>query len=119
MYEIFDELCQKKGVKPGTVARETGLSKAMLSDWKAGRYSPKADKLQVLADYFGVSLEYMRTGEEPHGYYTDPETAKAAQRIFKDPHMRILFDAAEDARPEDLDMAAALLRRMKETNPDG
>lgn len=119
MYEIFDELCQKKGVKPGTVARETGLSKAMLSDWKAGRYSPKADKLQILADYFGVSLEYMRTGEEPQGYYTDPETAKAAQRIFKDPHMRILFDAAEDARPEDLEMAAALLRRMKETNPDG
>lgn len=119
MYEIFDELCQKKGVKPGTVARETGLSKAMLSDWKAGRYSPKADKLQILADYFGVSLEYMRTGESPHGYYTDPETARVAQEILDDPDLRALFSAARDSKPEDLRTAAALLRRFKETNPDG
>ncbi|HAB94850.1 MAG TPA: XRE family transcriptional regulator, partial [Lachnospiraceae bacterium] len=33
--------------------------------------------------------------------------------------MRVLFDAAQDSRPEDLQMAADLLRRLKKTNPDG
>lgn len=120
-YEVFAELMARKGVKPYDVSKATGIATATLSSWKLGKYVPKREKLQILADYFGVSLEYLQTGDQetPQGYYTDPETAKAAQRIFKDPHMRILFDAAEDARPEDLEMAAALLRRMKETNPDG
>lgn len=118
MYDVFAQLCASKNVKPGTVARETGLSKAMLSDWKAGRYSPKADKLQILADYFGVSLEYMMTGSEAT-YYTDPETAKLAQEILDDPHLRALFSAARDLKPEELEAVAAMLRKFKETNPDG
>ena len=47
-------------------------------------------------------------------YYLNPETAKTAQKIFEDPNYRMLFDAASDARPEDLQMAAEMLRRFKE-----
>ena len=47
-------------------------------------------------------------------YYLNPETAKTAQKIFDDPNYRMLFDAASDARPEDLQMAAEMLRRFKE-----
>lgn len=122
MYDVFADLCQRRGVRASDVAKATGIGASTFTDWKKGRItSPSADKLRRIAEYFGVSVDYLNSGdaETPLGYYTDPETAKAAQRIFKDPHMRILFDAAEDARPEDLDMAAALLRRMKETNPDG
>jgi transcriptional regulator with XRE-family HTH domain len=52
-------------------------------------------------------------------YYTNPETAKVAQQIFDDPDLHALFDAARDSKPEDLLMAADLLRRLKGTNPDG
>lgn len=121
MYEIFEKLMKQKGLRIADVAKGSGVSATTLYEWKAGKYTPKAEKLRLIADFFGVSVDYLMTGDQetPQGYYTDPDTAKTAQRIFKDPHMRILFDAAEDARPEDLDMAAALLRRMKETNPDG
>lgn len=53
------------------------------------------------------------------GYYIDPETAKFAQSLFEQPGMRILFDAAQDSKPEDMEMAAKLLERLKATNPDG
>lgn len=121
MYDVFAHLCTVRGVRPAEVARATGLSKVMFSDWKSGKYQPKVDKLQLIADFFGVSLSYLMTGDQEAeaGYYTDPETAKVAQRILDDPHLRALFSAAEDSKPEDLETAAALLRRFKETNPDG
>lgn len=53
------------------------------------------------------------------GYYLDEETAKVAQEVFDDPDLRVLFDAARGSRPEDIRMAADMLRRFKETNPDG
>lgn len=125
-YEVFEMLCNKRGVKPFHVSKETGVSTATLSSWKTGRYIPKPDKLQKIADYFGVSVEYLRTGkgtekESTSGqkYYFDDETAEKAQELFENPGMRILFDAARDSKPEDLQMAADLLKRLKETNPDG
>lgn len=35
-----------------------GISQSVLSDWKRGRSNVKIDKLKILADYFGVSIEY-------------------------------------------------------------
>lgn len=40
------------------VSKDTGISTATLSSWKNGDYTPKLDKLKILADYFGVSIEY-------------------------------------------------------------
>lgn len=51
-------------------------------------------------------------------FYED-ETAEIAQEIFENEGLHILFDAAKDSRPEDLQMAADLLKRLKATNPDG
>lgn len=36
----------------------------MFTSWKKGTYKPKLDKLQKIADYFGVSVEYLLTGHE-------------------------------------------------------
>ena len=65
MYEIFEKLCEAKGLTPYKVSKATGIPTATLSNWKAGRYTPKRDKLQKIADFLGVSLEYLMTGEEP------------------------------------------------------
>ena len=119
-YKVFADLLQRANVKAYDVSKATGISTTTLSAWKKGEYTPKAEKLQRIADYFGVSLEYLRSGDQdtPAGYYTDPETARVAQEILDDPDLRALFSAARDSKPEDLRTAAALLKRFKETNPD-
>lgn len=58
MYEKFAELLVKNNKTAYTVSKETGISQSVLSDWKRGRSTPKVDKLQKLANYFGVSIEY-------------------------------------------------------------
>ena len=64
MYEIFSTLLQKNGVTSYKVSKETGVSQSTLSDWKRGLSTPKLDKLQKIADYFGVTVNYLMTGED-------------------------------------------------------
>lgn len=64
MYAIFEKLLQDKGVTPYKVAKETGIATATLSDWKNGKSTPKADKMQKIADYFGVTLDYLLGNEQ-------------------------------------------------------
>ena len=123
MYEIFEKLCAENGVTPYRVCKETGITTASISNWKAGRYTPKQDKLQKIADFFGVSIEYLMTGEEKEGgerYYLNEGTAEMAQTLFGNRNLRVLFDAAKDASPEDLkttyDMLMALKKKERGEN---
>ena len=85
MYEIFEQLLSKYGVTAYKVAKETGITTATLSNWKRGKYTPKQDKLQKIADYFGVSLEYLMTGKEDVVKEKAPElTARDERDIAKD-----------------------------------
>ncbi|MDD6716939.1 MAG: LexA family transcriptional regulator [Firmicutes bacterium] len=74
MYDIFDQLLKERGLSAYKVAKATGITTATLSSWKKGVYQPKPDKLQKLADYFGVRLEYLM-GNSPYRTVTDMENA--------------------------------------------
>ena len=64
MYEIFEQLLKQHGVTAYRVAKDTGVTTATLTSWKQGKYTPKPEKMQKIADYFGVSLSYLMTGKE-------------------------------------------------------
>lgn len=58
MYEKFAELLEKTNKTAYQVSKDTGIGENVLPYWKNGRSQPKVDKLKILADYFGVSIEY-------------------------------------------------------------
>lgn len=124
-YDRFDALCKSRNVTPYQVSKATGVSTATISSWKVGRYTPKRDKMQKLADYFGVSVDYflydeMNTSDDSDHtsaqsvHYTDPEAAQIAQAVFDDPNLRLLFGAAEDCAPDQIRLAAEMLKKFKE-----
>ena len=64
MYNRIVELCEKRGIKPGRVCADTGLSRGMMSDLKMGRTKElSAKNTKIIADYFGVTTDYLLTGE--------------------------------------------------------
>lgn len=70
MYEKILYLCNQRGIKPGKICADTGLSRGMMTDLKMGRTkSLSAKSAKIVADYFGVSVGYL-IGEE------DAETQK-------------------------------------------
>lgn len=58
MYKKFKELLSKTDKTIYRVSVDTGIATATLYDWRDGKSKPKVDKLKILADYFGVSIEY-------------------------------------------------------------
>ena len=65
---IFN-LMQERGVKASDVARQTGIKKAAISKWKTGRTSPGVNALILLADYFGVTVDYLVGHDTPTNTY--------------------------------------------------
>ncbi len=122
MYEIYCKLRDDQGLKDADVVKATGITKSTFSDWKSGRSKPKQDKLQKIADFLGVSVDYLMTGEEKEGerYYLNDETAQVAQEIFENKELRALFSVQRDMEPEDLralhQMAIALKRKERGEN---
>lgn len=63
MWEIFEKLCEERGVTANAVAKATGVPQTTLANWKKRRNMLNAKAAQKLAEYFGVSLQYLMTGE--------------------------------------------------------
>ena len=102
MYSVYAKLRDMRGLKDMDISKGLGFHPSVISDWKRGKSVPKYEKLKQIADFFGVSVEYLTTGEQPEGYYLNPETAEVAQEIYDNKELRLLFDAARDVTPEQL-----------------
>lgn len=117
LYERIEALRKERKISQGNLEKELGFSNGSISKWKNS--SPTTERLQKLADYFGVSIQYLTTGEDSKspGYYLNEETAAIAQEIFENKELRMLFDASRNATPEDLitvrDMMLALKRKER------
>lgn len=114
---LVKSLCEQRGISIAKLERDCGFSNGYIRGLRRGMLP--SDRAQVIADYFGITLEYLLTGKEKQGYYYNEETAKVAQELFENPDLRMLFDAGRNATPEQLRMAAQMLRMFKEGNPDG
>lgn len=94
--DVIRALCTKNNTSIKALEKELGFSNGSLA--KASTI--KDDRLQKIAEYFNVSVDYLMTGEEQNGYYLNEETAKLAQEMFEDEDMRSLFDMKRNMPPE-------------------
>lgn len=62
-YKNYVKLCAEKGVSSSAVAEKIGLSRTSPHGWKKGKM-PSDVNLQKIADYFGVTVEYLNGEEE-------------------------------------------------------
>lgn len=92
MYEIFEKLMKEHNVTAYKVSKETGIATSTLSDWKKGRSTPKQDKLQKIADYFNVTIDYLLTGNNPEKKERDYSLAIKEQADIDDEAKKIIED---------------------------
>ena len=123
MYEVYAKVRDSMGLTDYRVSKETGINPATFSEWKKGKYRPKTEKIKQLADFLGVSVEYITTGKDQpkestsgEKYYFDDESAAYADFLHKNPDYKVLFDASRKVKPEDIEFVRQMIERT--TNHD-
>lgn len=122
-------LRKNRDMSQDTLAEMLGYkSYTTIQKWEMGVSEPPVKQLRRMAEIFNVDIDDMAkvdmekidlNPEKPEAYYTNPETTAIAQAVFDNPSLRALFDAARDVSPENIALAAEMLKRFKETNPNG
>lgn len=98
------------------LANKLGVGTTSIYNWVSGLKTPRMDKVDAMCNIFNIRREDLLTeAPQEQTYYTNPETAKVAQEIFDNSDLRILFDAAKDSTPEQLKLAAEMLKQFKKT----
>ena len=62
-YDVYCALCEKNGLTPSGAASKIGFNRASVTVWKNTGKAPKQELLLKIADYFGVTTDYLLTGE--------------------------------------------------------
>lgn len=92
MYEIIEALCKDKGIKPGKLCTDLGISRGIMSDLKARRTKKlSAENISKVAAYFDVSTDYLLTGE------TEKAPTPEGERKVNDDDIKFaLFGGSEE-----------------------
>lgn len=95
---------------------DLGFNKSAISTWCNGTRLPRMDKVDILARYFNIKRSDLiedKSSEQKQSYYLNPKTSKIAQEIYDNKELSLLFDAARDAEPEDLQTVHSMLMALK------
>lgn len=98
------------------LAEYMNVSTASISNWCTGNKIPRMDKVDKLCELFHINRSDLiedKTKEHKQSYYLNPETSRIAQKIYDNKELSVLFDAAQDAEPEDLQALHGMLMALK------
>ena len=118
-YDRINALCKERGISITALEEELGFGRGSIGKLKKGTTMSSA-RLQKIADRLETTTDYLlngvQTSEHFSAYYEDQRTYEMARKIFGNHALRMLFDAAEDVDPEDLELVINMVKRFKRTN---
>lgn len=74
-FERFSELCKERNETPNSVAKKIGVSSGSVTAWKNGT-EPRNTTIIKIADYLGVSTDYLLGNVNDPFFYLDNERIK-------------------------------------------
>lgn len=104
-------LMQKTGITQSDIRVKLDVPASTVSDWVNGRSYPRVERMQQLADLFGVFMTGLQ--RDPAEVRENDDLMALREKLCRQPGMRILFDATKNATEQDLLDAAALLEGFK------
>ena len=109
----LNRLIEKSDKKQIDIASDLNVSPQALNTWVKGIAIPRMNRIQALADYFGVSKSDLVDDKPVEEYYIDPQTARIAQEIKDSMELSALFDVGRSMSPEDLQTVYQLALALK------
>lgn len=119
-FDNFLALCELKKVAPTKAVIDAGLPKSSWSYWKK-KYEqgedpkPSSDNTSKLANYFGVTVDYLLTGEAQK---EKPNALDGIELEKLSPARRALLEALEDMDDENIMKIVRIAQAVKKELPE-
>nr|DAG49762.1 MAG TPA: Repressor protein CI [Caudoviricetes sp.] len=113
-YENYVRLCNSVGKSPSAVAIELKLGKPSVSRWKTGTKPRDATVLKV-ANYFGVTVEELMSGDPSAGIKKGPILGDEAEDS-ETAELRDIWSSADESERRDLLEMARMLKNRRKQN---
>lgn len=102
-----------RGKTQNDLVQDLEITASTVSDWANGKKYPRVDKMQMLADYFGI-LKSDLTEEHQESELTDDiELQEYLEELKNRSEMRMLFSLAKGATKEDVMQAVKIIEALQ------
>lgn len=99
--ERIQQTLSEKHLKVTEMFKVCGLKGSTYYSWIDRDSYPSSEYIKPIADFLGVSTNYLLSGDKDE-YYLDPKTKEMANMLNDNPGQRVLLDAAKDLPAEDI-----------------
>lgn len=119
--DTLRELRKEKGLLQRDIAKDLGLTTSAIGFYETGKRKPDHDTLERLANYFGVSVDYLlgRTKERSSAdkiksaLADDPELAGTWDKLSKRKDLQLLFKQTKDMSPEGVKQIIRVIKAIE------
>lgn len=108
----------REGIGRKEFADAIGVPYSSLTDWINGNTYPRIDKIEKMANYFGISKSDLVEERTEEHYYLSDEARKYVEFLYKNPEYKVLFDASRKVKKEDIQFIKEMIDRMEGNNND-
>ena len=111
-WDNYVDLCTKNGKTPNGAAEEIGISSGSITAWKKGRV-PRPQNQKQIADYFGVTVDYLLNAEKENAPGSDAESEIEKALAQATPAQRELISSILDMNENQLLFVKELVDKAK------
>ena len=95
------------------MVRDLEITASTVSDWANGKKYPRVDKMQMLADYFGILKSDLTEEHQESELTEDIELQEYLEELKNRSEMRMLFSLAKGATKEDVMQAVKIIEALQ------
>ena len=119
IYARIKELCKEKHISVNKLEETLEISKGSLC--KIDTNKPSAGRMEKIADYFGVTVDFLMgreetaevAGDDKNIIVMDDEAKELLEELKTRPEMRTLFSVSKKATKEDILKAVKIIEALK------
>ena len=114
--EVIDRiirLLKEQGKKQKDLTDYLDITPNAFTDWKSGRIKSWQKHLPKIAEFLGVSVEYLVGQTEKTTVTEDDELTEYLEELKSRPEMKMLFSLAKGATKEDVEQAVAIIEALR------
>lgn len=123
--ENLSNLIEHQGITKNKMLKDLHMGTGTFATWQKRGTIPSGETLSKIADYFGVTTDYLLNGEKAKNIEVydendnivviDDETREIIDSLRKRPDMKILFSVSKKATKEDIIQAVKIIEALRDS----